>query len=577
MPPVSAFSTSSGSGRANTHVLADVLIVLGLVVVASIALWATPQFAGNLPQDAPDYAIPAVNLLERGRLVVTAYGHDYPPCHPPGMPLLLLPAYMLFGHLLGNGIYAVLFCSIATVALTYAIGVKLGGRVCGCAAALFLIANYGFWQFSRKIMSEAPSVFLATAVLALALTIRDRKRPGLISLAIGGILGFAITIRNDNALLLVPAVVLLMWDAAWPERLRRVGLCLIGIAPFLAGLAVYDQVTFGRPWLTGLQYWGIAGGAKEPRPLFSLGYVTKSGFMRLNHETEAAPGLIEGNGVFYGESLLSEADDTRIFSHPVHWQLPDRDLYQMLALLRTALGVVGLVACCVGWRTNTLRRRFALWLIVVTFVHVSFYCLHFNQDERYLIRLVPAFCLANGIGVAFLLTRWSAKGARAAVAVLVIALIAKLVLWNGQLGFDVGEQRDVYATLTSVAGLMEKNAVVVSNFNRFCLDAYVIHGTDRTAVPLVQSPSDYVYVGGDSTPTPLSPFSASDNPERLREVLRSGRPVYWLIDTPWQKRPALGLDTLARSFHLVALAGARMRDGTEPPFFGRVYDLPQQH
>lgn len=570
-------STSSGSAKAKPLVLDDRLIVLGLVLVAAFAFWVTPQFAGSLPQDGADYAMPAINLLERGRLVVSAYGHDFPPNHPPGMPLLLLPAYMLFGDFPGNGIYVVLLCSLGTVALTYVIGMKLGGRPCGCAAALFLIANYSFWQFSRKIMSEVPSAFFGVSALALSLTIRDRKRPGLVCLAIGGILGFAIAVRSDNALLFVPAAVLLAWEGAWPERLRRVGLCLAGIVPFLVGLAVYDRVTFGSPWLTGLQYWGITRDAKEPRPLFSPGYVTKSGFMRLNQVTETIPGLVEGNGLFYSRSLLSEADDTRIFSHPVHWQLPGRQLYQLLSVLRSALGVMGLWACLIAWRTKPLRQRFVLWLGGISIVYVGFYCLHFYQDERYLLRLVPTFCLANGMGVAFLFARWPAKDVRATVAVLVLALIGTLASWNGQLGFPTGEQRSVYETLSGVSRHMDNNAVVVSNFQSLCVDAYVIRGTYRIAVPLGQGRGDWVYVGGGSTPTPLSPITAVDNPERLRELLRSGRPVYWLIDTPWTKQRVPELDSLARSFRLQTLAAATMPNGTQQPFFGRVYDLPQVH
>jgi 4-amino-4-deoxy-L-arabinose transferase-like glycosyltransferase len=165
---------SSSSGKSNLLVLNDLLIALGLALLAAFVFWTTPEFAASLPQDAPDYAIPAVNLLERGRLVVSAYGHDFPPAHPPGMPLLLLPSYILFGYFPGNGIYAVLLCSVSTVVLTYIIGVKLGGRLCGCSAALFLIAHHGFWQFSRKIMSEVPSALFGIAVFALLLKIRDR-------------------------------------------------------------------------------------------------------------------------------------------------------------------------------------------------------------------------------------------------------------------------------------------------------------------------------------------------------------------------------------------------------------------
>ena len=75
------------------------------------------------------------------------------------MALLLIPAYVLYGHFLGNGIYAILLCALGTIALTYFIGVKLGGRWCGCFAALFLITNYGFSQYSQKIMTDVPPRF----------------------------------------------------------------------------------------------------------------------------------------------------------------------------------------------------------------------------------------------------------------------------------------------------------------------------------------------------------------------------------------------------------------------------------
>ena len=83
----------------------DVLIVVGLLLLTWRGYFATPQFAANLPQDGVDFAAPAVNLLEHGRLVASAYGHDFPSAHPFGPSLLLLPSYFLRGHFLGNGIY----------------------------------------------------------------------------------------------------------------------------------------------------------------------------------------------------------------------------------------------------------------------------------------------------------------------------------------------------------------------------------------------------------------------------------------------------------------------------------------
>ena len=195
----------------------DVVIIIGLILFASLSFYVTPEFAANLPEDGEDFAVPAVNLLERGKFAVTAYGHDYPPAHPFGVSLLLLPVYVVTGHFLGNGVYTILLCAFGAIAVTYGLGVKLGGRWCGTLAALFLITNYGFWQYSQKIMSEVPSVFLVTSSLALALLVPVRKRDGWLCLAIGLILGFAVTVRFDNFLLIGP---MLQWIKVIHRRSR---------------------------------------------------------------------------------------------------------------------------------------------------------------------------------------------------------------------------------------------------------------------------------------------------------------------------------------------------------------------
>ena len=510
----------SGLQKEITHPLVlDGLIVLGLLLVAWLGYFATPQLAANLSQDGIDFAMPAVNLLERGRLVMTAYGHDFPSSHPLGTSLLLLPSYVIFGHFLGNGIYSLFLCAFGSIVLTYFIGVKLGGRLCGSVAALFLITHYGFWQYSQKIMSEMPSVFLATALLALLLTIRERKRPGLTCLLAGAVLGFAIMVRSDNLLLIVPAAWLL-WENTWRVRLRQVGLCLVGMLPFLAGLAVYDQATFGSPWLTGYQYWGNAGSSGQP--LFSTAYATKSGFIRLRGIDSQFAWLIDGNAAFYSKSLLGEADTSRVFGDPNYWQLSGRRLYQTLALLRTALGLIGLLACLIGWRTHPLRRKLLLWLIISTVMYVFFYLGFSWQEERFLLRLVPAFCLANAMGVSALLFLWPARVVRLAVVTLVGALILALGVFNMQMGFPTGGDSYLYESLSLASQRMEPNAVVVSNFDPLRVDPYLIRGTARIAVPLERSRAITVNVGRDLTPTTVCPFVAAEHPERLREFLHTG-------------------------------------------------------
>ncbi len=557
-------------------VVLDVLILSGLVLLALLAFYATPEFAANLSQDGADFAVPAVNLLERGRLVISVYGHDLPPIHPFGTSLLLLPAYVIFGHALGNGIHALLLYAFGAIALTYVIGAKLGGRPCGCVAALFLIAHYGFWQYSQKIMSEVPSVFLATVVLALLLSIRRRKRPGPLCFAIGVALGFALTVRYDNLLLLAPTTVLLLQDGTWRERMQRVALCLVGMLPLIVSLAVYNQVTFGSPWRTGYHYWG-QGWNNAGQSFFSAECITKPGFMRVHHIDEQLAEIVDGNGTFYAKSLLAESDTTRIFGHPLYWQQSGRLIYQILALLRTAWGVVGLLACLAAFRTAYLRKQFSLWLVTLTVVCISFYLFYYWQEERFLIRLVPAFCLTNAIGVTVLLAAWPAKATRAAVIVLVSALMAVFAFFNWQMGFPSGNDLHLYETLSQAARRMESNAVIVSNFDPLRLDAYVIRGTDRVAVPLARDRDVGVFIGADPTPTFFRPFVASEAPERLRELLHSGRPVYWLINNPWTGRPSIAFHALQGSFRLQVLATASVNGGLEQPYFGRIHDPPQGH
>jgi 4-amino-4-deoxy-L-arabinose transferase-like glycosyltransferase len=186
------------------------MIILGLILFACFSFYTTPEFAANLPEDGADSAIPALNLVERGKLVLTAYGHDFPPSHPFGVSLLLVPAYVMAGHFLGNGVYSILFCALGSIVVTYILGVKLGGRWCGSFAALFLITHYGFWQYSQKIMSEVPSVLLLTSVLALVLSIREKHEAGFRCVAAGAILGFAVTVRYDNLLWFAPTAALLL-------------------------------------------------------------------------------------------------------------------------------------------------------------------------------------------------------------------------------------------------------------------------------------------------------------------------------------------------------------------------------
>jgi hypothetical protein len=155
-------------------------------------------------------------------------------------------------------------------------------------------------------------------------------------------------------------------------------------------------------------------------------------------------------------------------------------------------------------------------------------------------------------------------------------LIVGLAFYNWQMGFPTGNDLHVYEVFSYATRHMEPDAVVVTNFDPFRVDAYLIRGTRRLAVPLVLDRGGVsVFINGSSTRTSFEPFVAVEDPERLRPFLDSGRPIYWLIDNPWSGQPPVDLDTLRRSFRLQVLATASPNGSDEQPYFGRVHGLPQ--
>jgi hypothetical protein len=213
-----------------------------------------------------------------------------------------------------------------------------------------------------------------------------------------------------------------------------------------------------------------------------------------------------------------------------------------------------------------------LWLATATVVSVCFYLPYRWQEERFLLRLVPGFCLADGVGVVMLFDRWRTPIVRTVVSVVVAVAIGAFAVYNWQMGFPSGNNSHLYETLTGVARQIESNAVVVTNFEMQRFNSYVIQGTQRMAVPLSRDNGRVMYVGRDASPTVLHPFIAVESPNRLRELVDSGRPVYWLVNNPWSGEPPVALEALERSFRLQVLGTVSVNGGGEQPYFGLVRD-----
>jgi len=129
---VSTEALGSGARRCIDYLLLTILLVTAWVFVPH-----SPKFAANLQQDAVEFVVPAINLLENGRLLMVRYMHPSPPAHPIGLALLLAPFYAVLGHFPGNGIYCIALCLLGAVVGIYLIARKLVSPTCGLLAGLF--------------------------------------------------------------------------------------------------------------------------------------------------------------------------------------------------------------------------------------------------------------------------------------------------------------------------------------------------------------------------------------------------------------------------------------------------------
>jgi hypothetical protein len=227
---------------------APLLVLAAIIILASGFLLSRHTFAPGLQPfpDGVEYADAATRL---------AHGHGYtttirdyaisphaaqavnPPRYPPGYPLLLAP-FAAAGHVnLGTRVAAVL--------LVLAVGwaaLELGGPWAAILAVLLAMLGRFARQSAYLVLSDAFAAALAVAILPLV----KRRTPTAIYAA-GFLAGYGVVVR-DSGLLILACLLLVVTGR---DRIRA----LIGATPPIAGLAIYQWATFGRPWRTGYTYW----------------------------------------------------------------------------------------------------------------------------------------------------------------------------------------------------------------------------------------------------------------------------------------------------------------------------------
>ena len=237
------------------------LIFLASVMTGFLGLAAVTPYRAAAPRSQPDeiqYTIPAVNALERGRLVMVINGKEFPHYTPIGFQLLLIPFYRVFGTMVGNGIRAVQAGALLSIAGVYAVGAAVAGRRRGLLAALLLVTTPGFIFWTGRIMPTTATLALTLAAVLLLLSFRRRGCVVLAAL-LGAVSGVQL-FMSFNTLFTVPIFFILMLCLA--ARRRGAGRPYACAAAFiLAGFfallpqLLYQAFAYGSPIRTGYFAW----------------------------------------------------------------------------------------------------------------------------------------------------------------------------------------------------------------------------------------------------------------------------------------------------------------------------------
>lgn len=385
------------TGLLDLHVLVLGLAVLALFVrgrlawgVAILALvWALVPVATvvSIPlqsqpfPDAAEYA-DAANHLAHGDGYVTTVrdqptvhqlegGVPQPPKYPPGFSMVLAP-FAAFGDYPANVELGTRVIAMVYIVATFAVAWGMAGP----QAATFTAILVGSSPFAQLMGSVVLSDALAAAITAPLLLLMRSTTNGRALLA-GGIAGVLTTIRLSSGLAL-PA---LLYAARGRQRL----FVLVGAAPVLLALGIYQWLTFGSPLRTGYDYW--LPGAKN----FDLAMVTMS--QAFGDGPWIVPDRLRGALMGW---VCPCADGGPMATAPNVLLYPA----VLLGLFWTfAPPLVALIGLAYMWHARREADvRFAAAFVVLS---LGFYCVYFYQAARFMAAPATLLAIYTGVGTSY--------------------------------------------------------------------------------------------------------------------------------------------------------------------------------
>jgi len=427
--------------------------VLLVVMLALVGLWTVQRTTWYLAIDQFGYLtfaedlsrgsvrhdwdlLPALRPLLPAGVDIDVYAQTYVRhgdtlfCrYSPGYPLLLAAVRSLLGP--GAEHFVNPPALVLLLLLVYLIGCRvLGSTWLGLAAALLvaLMPNYVL-MWSTSPLRDVPAHTFALAGLWVLLSGARGLRAGWRELVAAGLLGYAITTRNDAALYLLPAASIALLDRALlPRRIVAASIGFgIGIAPLLA----YNYVATGNPF--------------RPTQAMELNSV-------LSRAPDAPAGPTWVLPSFPREAAAADEPPPGAFASPAPLPTPFRvqggglrlsnlgkTLPANVAILRETCGDLALVLALVG--AIAAVRAPALFLLVVPYSVVAFVFFSFwtLPGPRYLtgVLLLLPLAVLEGVRALAAVPAWLARRAgTVAGAAAAVAIVGGLALLLARSSFD---------------------------------------------------------------------------------------------------------------------------------------------
>jgi hypothetical protein len=168
--------------------------------------------------------------------------------------------------------------------------------------------------------------------------------------------------------------------------------------------------------------------------------------------------------------------------------------------------------------------------------------------------------------------RWIRLISGAAILGAVSALIALLVAFSvRQYILPSDDNLTIYGIMHSTDMIIEKNAVVITNYDPLRTDVHLIRGTERMAIQLGDD-ANYSYVPQEGGPSQfMSPLKAVDRPEVIIGYLRQNRPVYLLTKYIVDPQSLPEFRTLSKNLMFEPIGQAQVPGQKPQPVLFRVH------